>query len=118
MRLSTLGLIVLAMAAATANAQDAVKVDSKHYKVEFENDQVRVLRITYGPGEKSVMHEHPDGIAISLTDSNFRMTLPGGTTEEEGPQNAGRVTWAPASTHSPENIGNAPAEVIFIELKK
>jgi hypothetical protein len=36
-------------------AQDAVKVDPKHYKVEFENDQVRVLRITYGPGEKSVM---------------------------------------------------------------
>ena len=27
-------------------AQDAVKVDPKHYKVEFENDQVRVLRIT------------------------------------------------------------------------
>ena len=23
-------------------AQDAVKVDPKHYKVEFENDQVRV----------------------------------------------------------------------------
>jgi hypothetical protein len=26
--------------------------------VEFENDQVRVLRITYGPHEKSVMHAH------------------------------------------------------------
>jgi len=26
-------------------AQDAVKVDPKHYKVELENDQVRVLRI-------------------------------------------------------------------------
>nr|NIR51506.1 hypothetical protein [candidate division KSB1 bacterium]NIS26908.1 hypothetical protein [candidate division KSB1 bacterium]NIT73741.1 hypothetical protein [candidate division KSB1 bacterium]NIU27639.1 hypothetical protein [candidate division KSB1 bacterium]NIU94275.1 hypothetical protein [candidate division KSB1 bacterium] len=41
-------------------AQDATKVDPKHYKVEFENDQVRVLRISYGPGEKSVMHEHPE----------------------------------------------------------
>jgi len=30
----------------TALAQDATKVDSTHYKVEFENDQVRVLRIT------------------------------------------------------------------------
>ena len=35
-----------------AMAQDAVKVDSKHYKVEFENDQVRVLRITYAPSRK------------------------------------------------------------------
>ena len=36
-------------------AQDAAKVDPKHYKVEFENDEVRVLRITYGPGEKSLL---------------------------------------------------------------
>jgi hypothetical protein len=27
--------------------EDPVKVDAKHYKVEFENDRVRVLRITY-----------------------------------------------------------------------
>ena len=40
-------------------AQDAVKVDPSHHKVEFENDQVRVLRIRFGPGEESVMHEHP-----------------------------------------------------------
>jgi len=33
-------------------AQDPVKVDSKHYTVEFENAQVRVLRIKVGPHEK------------------------------------------------------------------
>ena len=32
-----------------AMAQDPVKVDPKHYKVEFENSQVRVLRIKYDP---------------------------------------------------------------------
>jgi hypothetical protein len=35
-------------AKAQPKAQDPVKVDSKHYKVETENKQVRVLRITYG----------------------------------------------------------------------
>jgi quercetin dioxygenase-like cupin family protein len=53
--MATLGLL----SAAPAYAQGAVKVDSKHYKVELENDQVRVLRIQSGPGEKSVMHSHP-----------------------------------------------------------
>src|SRR2546422_5729557 len=43
---------------AQAGAPDAVKVDPKHYKVELENDRVRVVRITYGPREKSVMHGH------------------------------------------------------------
>ena len=59
-----------------AMAQDAVKVDSKHYKVEFENDQVRVLRITYGPHEKGVMHSHPVSVAVFLTDLNGQMTMP------------------------------------------
>jgi hypothetical protein len=45
-------------------AQDPVKVDPKHYKVEAENKQVRVLRSTYGPGEKSVMHGHPACVGL------------------------------------------------------
>jgi hypothetical protein len=28
---------------------DPVKIDSKHHKVEFENEKVRVLRISFGP---------------------------------------------------------------------
>ena len=47
---------------------DPISVDPKHYKVEMENDQVRVLRISYGSREKSVMHGHPNSVAIFLTD--------------------------------------------------
>jgi len=65
---------VLTVTAALLWAQDAVKVDSKHYKVEFENDQVRVLRIQYPAGEKSVMHEHPDSVAVFLTDHEVKFT--------------------------------------------
>jgi hypothetical protein len=50
-------------------AEDPVKVDPRHYKVEFENERVRVLRIKYGPGEKSVMHSHPESITVFL---NYR----------------------------------------------
>jgi hypothetical protein len=38
------------------SALDPVKLDPDHYKVEFENDRVRVLRVNYGPRERSVMH--------------------------------------------------------------
>jgi hypothetical protein len=58
-------------------ADDLVKVDPKHYKVEFENDRVRVLRIKYGAGEKSVMHSHPESIAVFLTDARGKFTYPG-----------------------------------------
>ncbi len=62
----------------TARGQDAVAADSKHYTVEFENDQVRVLRVVYGPHEESVMHEHPASVGVYLTDGHIRITLPDG----------------------------------------
>ena len=59
-------------------AQDAVQVDPKHYKVELENDRVRVVRIRYGPREKSVMHQHPPGLGVFITSANFKFTYPDG----------------------------------------
>jgi quercetin dioxygenase-like cupin family protein len=99
-----------------AGAQDPVNVDSKHYKVEFENDQVRVLRVTYGPHEKSVMHAHPANVAVFLTDGQGRFTLPDGKTQEV-PIKAGTVQWDGGGNHLPENTGDKPFELILVELK-
>ena len=106
--------VALAMAS-PARAQDPVKVDSKHYKIVAENERVRVLKAAYGPGEKSVMHEHPDTFAVFLTDAKARFTLPDGSTTEVTPK-AGEVQAAPAGKHNPENLGGA-LEVIVIEVK-
>ena len=106
--------------AAKATAQpartDPVRVDAKHYKIELENDRVRVLRIKYGAKEKSVMHSHPATVAIFLGDSQFRFTYPDGKTEE-GSVKAGQVMYFEALDHLPENTGDRPFEVIAIELK-
>ena len=99
-----------------ALAQDAVKVDPIHYKVELENAQVRVLRITYGPHEKSVMHEHPASLAVFLTDGHVRFTLPDGKTQGSDVK-AGTTQWAPAGKHLPENMSDKPLELILVELK-
>lgn len=107
---------MLAAPFAPARAQDPVKVDSKHYKVEFENDQVRVLRITYGPHEKSVMHDHPANVAIFLTDGQAKFTLPDGKTVD-APVKEGGTQWDPGGKHLPENVGDKPFELILVELK-
>ena len=95
---------------------DSVKVDPKHYKVEFENECVRALRIRYGPREKSVMHEHPDGVGIFLTDGKGKFTYPDGKTEEIG-WKAGDAMWFPAVRHQPENLADKPMELILVEVK-
>ena len=104
------------LAGSVATAQDPIKVDAKHYKVEFENDRVRVLRITYGPHEKSVMHHHPASVAVFLTDGLTRFTTPDGKTQD-GPAKAGSIQWSEAGKHLPENVGDKPFEVILVELK-
>lgn len=118
MRRLVFGAVVflLAAAAVPAQAQDPVKVDPKHYKVEFENDQVRVLRITYGPHEKSVMHFHPGAVAVFLSDGQSKFTFPDGKTQD-APVKAGSTMWTPAGNHLPENTGDTPFELILVETK-
>jgi hypothetical protein len=98
-------------------AEDPVKVDPRHYKVEFENERVRVLRIKYGPGDKSVMHSHPESIAVFLTDAHAKFTYPDGRSEDIN-ANAGTVQHMDAFTHLPESISSTPFEVIQVELKR
>jgi hypothetical protein len=94
---------------------DAVTADPKHYSVSFENDVARILRVKYGPGEKSIMHRHLPGCVIFLTDQTFNFTLPDGTTEPASVP-AGALGCGDGNVHLPENIARE-AEFIMVEFK-
>lgn len=83
---------------------DPVTVDPQHYKVEFENDKVRVLRIHFGPHEKSPSHEH------LLNRVVFYMN-------DQPNAKADDVRMAGAATHTEENGSDQPADRIAVELK-
>lgn len=95
---------------------DPTVVDADHYTVEFENDRVRVLRTIYGPGEESVMHFHPDHVAVVLTDGHWEFELPDGSIEPVH-ETAGSHIFVPAGEHRPRNIGEESSEAIVVELK-
>ena len=83
---------------------DPAAVDSKHYKVELENEHVRVLRIHYGAHEKGATHEHIlNRVVVYLND------------QTGGKADATRV--AGAATHAEENTADTPADRIAVELK-
>jgi mannose-6-phosphate isomerase-like protein (cupin superfamily) len=115
-RLALLSVATCFCLAPFVMAQDAVKVDPKHYSVVSENDKVRILKAHYGPHEKSVMHSHPDVVAVYLTDAKVLFHLPDGKTQE-GSGKAGEAMFTPAGVHLPENVGDAPMDVIVVELK-
>ena len=103
-------------AATQPASEDPVRVDSKHYTVELENEKVRVLRIRYGPREKSVMHRHPALVGVMMTDGHIQFTYPDGRSEEVR-VTAGQELSFPAVDHLPENLGDKGFEVIAVELK-
>ena len=109
-------VVVCLFAAGICLAQDPVKVDPKHYKVESENAQVRILRIHYGPHEKSVMHSHPDSVVTYLSDGSMRMHTPDGKSQDMQGK-VGQTQFTPAGTHLPENVGDKEFNAVLVELK-
>ena len=111
-----------------ARLPDAVVASPGQYKVEFENDFVRVLRVTFGPHAKMVMHEHPEpgGVIVTVTDQDALITAPDGTSREVH-YKAGQFRWAAStpgvdlssqSAHQEENLSDQPFEMIRIEPKQ
>jgi quercetin dioxygenase-like cupin family protein len=99
-----------------AMAQDPVKVDPAHYKVLIDNASVRVLKVDYAAGAKSVMHQHPDSIVVPLTASKVKFNLPDGKAEDVDLA-AESAMYTPGGTHNPENVGKGRVEALLVEFK-
>jgi hypothetical protein len=83
---------------------DPTVVDAKHYKIEFENDQVRILRVHYDPHDKGELHEHIlNRVVLYLNDQ------PGAKADD--------VRISGAGTHTEQNAADQPADRIAVELK-
>ena len=112
-----ISFLVIAFFSSATLAEDAITADPAHYTVEFENDKVRIIRIKYGPGEKSVMHTHGPNVAVFLSSNDARFTLPDGTSVDATTE-AGVAQWSDAEEHLPENLSGETLEVVLVELKK
>ena len=97
---------------------DATLVDAEHHVIEFENDRVRVVRMTYPAGETSPVHDHPPGFAVFLTDADLKNIPEEGEPVDRKFQ-AGATVWGVGGTpHATENVGDADVVVIRVEMKK
>jgi len=89
---------------AATPGKDALKVDGKHYKLEFENNQVRVLRLKLSAHEATPAIERVhNAVAVYLTDQDGHK--------------AGDATWETPGTGKRENTGATPLEMVLVEIK-
>ena len=99
---------------ALSNSVDAGRI---FRDVAFENEHVRVVDMHYGPHEKSVMHQHPAGVAVYITPGHFRFTDENGKVIEADAK-AGEARWFPAFKHKVENLSDKPFDGVYVEIKK
>jgi hypothetical protein len=117
-------LATVLLLAASALAQDPVKVAPQAYKLDFENDWVKVLRVHYAAKEKIPEHDHPATAAafVYLNDGGpviFRhVGLSYGAITRPATKARGfRLWYAVKETHEVENTGDTPSDFVRIEFK-
>ena len=83
---------------------DPAKVDQRHYKIDLDNEHVRVLRVHYDAHDKGALHEHIlNRVVLYLNDQ------PGAKADD--------VRMSGAGTHTEENASDKPADRIAVEIK-
>ncbi len=115
--LAALAASALGSACASGGSDDPVAIAPAHYAVLVDNADVRILKITYAPGDKTAMHRHPDGIVIGLNGGKTRFTMPDGKSED-AELATDAALYMPAGQHSPENVGASRLEAILVEFKR
>ena len=101
--------------------KDALAADPKHYKLDLENEHMRVLRLTLKAGEAVPVHDDLDALFVCIAAGSdkgchIRLTRPGGRSQDIHMQ-AGESRWIYADTRSEKNLSTQPLEMLIIEPK-
>jgi len=91
--------------------------DPRLYKLEFENSQVRVLRLKIGARQSTPMEDHTvNRLVVCLSDQNVRETLADGMFSVKQHQSA-QFIWEGPSKSKIENLNDKSFEAIVVEFK-
>ena len=100
-------------------SHECTLADPEHYRLEFENEFVRVIRCRIPGRDKVKMHNHPFGsVIIYVTDQHLHQTMENGTTEDPR-HKAGQFLWTNGSQaqHMGENTVDQLYEYIRVDVK-
>jgi hypothetical protein len=114
---------------------DALRADPRHYHLDFENDQIRVLRLTLNGDEGVPFYDAKDALLVCLKECQLRVEYPGMGTlpgekellgfKDSGKDKriqdihieAGKSLWIFGAARSVKNLSIEPLELLLIEPK-
>ncbi len=94
---------------------DPLQVANNVYRFVMENEKVRVLNVTFKPGDRAIMHHHPDHVVYIVQGGKMKLSSKGKTDILE--LKAREALFLNALEHDAENIGQTTIELAVVELK-
>ena len=120
----SVALTILCLFATSAFAQDPTKALPQAYKLQFENDWVKVTRVHYAPKEKLPSHQHTQTASayVYLNDSGpvvFKhIGLEyGAVTRPATKAGSFRLYRGLKEMHEVENLSDLPSDFLRVEFK-
>ncbi len=102
-------------AAAVPKPLDPLRAAPHIYELEFENEQVRVIRQIIRNGETPPLHAHPDRVMVYLQTCAW-LEDDGEGGERMRSFKFGEAIWAPAETHGGETA-TVVQDCIILEVE-
>ncbi len=117
-------LAILILLSLSAFGQDPTKVAPEAYKLEFENDWVKVTRVHYAPHAKIPAHDHTEtGAAYVYLNDSGKVIFKhiglsyGAITRPETKAGSFRLYKAVKEVHEVENPNDTPSDFLRVEFK-
>lgn len=90
-----------------------IALDPVHFRLVFENQRVKVIRVRLGPREKSTIMEIPAHVMTCLTDQRVRVIYAHAKAAERA-QKAGYAGWVERDEYGIENLEDKPLEWVMV----
>ena len=98
-------------------ATDATKVAPNLYKLKNDSLGLRVIEVSYKPGQSSAMHAHPDAALYVIQGGTTEFTTKDGSKQTLALK-AGTTMVMPAGVHSVRNVGTTTTKSILVEVNR
>ena len=98
------------------NVLDPIRAAPHIYKNIFENERLRVLKVTERNGETAPLHEHPETLIVYLSSCAWMEKNTAGSPQKMFSFKLGEVTWRPSTTHG-GNTSNVIQECSRLEIE-
>lgn len=98
-------------------AADPLEAAPDMYKLKYENERVRVMEVTFQPGQKIAEHSHPDHFVYVVEGGDLQISKADGSVNDAA-LGVGDIIFINAEAHWATNTGTTTVRLLVTELKE